>query len=683
MYRRLADALLVGICVTQDGKICYANQGFAHLLGYDVETLNGYAVKDLFAAPSESRPPFSQVDENTEGPQSFAYQTSLRTRHGDVLDVEVSGTQACIKGKCLRFIVVQRAGVCGQQDSSVQLARLVYEHSAQAIVVTDKQGIVVDANPAFSDITGYSLEEMKGRNMSALSSSRQSPDFYKQMWQTLSQTGQWEGDIWNRRKNGEEYAERLHISTIWNADGTVYRRIGLFSDITQHKKREALILRQANHDFLTGLPNRQYFQERLQMAMDEADQSGGSFALIFLDLDLFKEVNDTYGHSVGDQLLKEVGQRLLSCVRTTDTVARVGGDEFTIILPQVPDTAVLDRICTQILSAVAKPYLLEGESLTVSASLGITFYPQDGSSAEDLLKHADMAMYAAKDSGRNQYCFFLPAMGQAVHARAQFLREMKTAIQQQQFCLHYQPILNLATGKVTGVEALLRWNHPALGLTPPSEFLAFAEETGLIVDIGNWVFETVVQQAAEWKREGRNYSISLNLSPVQFAAHNLNVNDWVEYLRQHKVSASSIILEINEQLLVGIDPRSSQTLMALREAGFHIALDGFGVGMSSLTHLQRHPIDYVKIDQQFMTKLMHEPSCVVLCEAMIIMAHKLGLRVVAEGVSNFEQLGLLQTMRCDWIQGYVVSPPLPVEEFMTWMQETKQGSLTVKRPVSS
>ncbi|HLS43363.1 MAG TPA: PAS domain S-box protein [Paenalcaligenes sp.] len=245
MYRRLADTLLVGICVTQDGKICYANQGFAQLVGYDVESLSGYAVTDLLASPSDSLPPLPQAEEDTEQPQRFAYQTTLQTRHGEALDVGVSGTQACIKGKCLRFIVVQRAGVCGQQDSSVQLARLVYEHSAQAIVVTDKQGIVVDANPAFGDITGYSLEEMKGRNMSALSSSRQSPDFYKQMWQALSQTGQWEGDIWNRRKNGEEYAERLHISTIWNADGTVYRRIGLFSDITQHKKTRSL-------DFASG-----------------------------------------------------------------------------------------------------------------------------------------------------------------------------------------------------------------------------------------------------------------------------------------------------------------------------------------------------------------------------------------------------------------------------------------------
>ncbi|HHU94363.1 MAG TPA: EAL domain-containing protein [Alcaligenaceae bacterium] len=666
LFLSLANNSLIGIGVIKNDRFVFSNRHLAQMTGYERQ--------ELIALPDVQQilPDFyTELERFPEDCNEKLIETKLLHYSGKRIDIELCLLRTRFDGDDAIVVFVLDNTARKNNERNAQLAALVYENSTEAIVVTDESGVIVGVNPAFVEITGYQLSEVIGRTMNLLASGRQSPAFYKKMWRQLKKTGRWRGDIWNRRKNGEEYAERLNISTCYNEDGTVFRRIGLFFDVTQDKEREQQIWRQANHDHLTGLPNRQLFQGRLQKAMQDADERNKAFALIFLDLDLFKDVNDTLGHNVGDQLLKEASKRLLSCVRDTDTVARIGGDEFTVIVSDVPNQAVVERICEEILVKIAQPYQLGENVATVSASIGVTMYPEDASDAGEILKNADMAMYAAKECGRNQYCFFLPAMSEAIQARILFSQNLQTAIAENQFILYYQPIIDMRTGQVRKFEALIRWDHPELGLVPPSEYIPFAEDSGLIVDIGQWVFKAAVQQAKRWHEQGLNYQISVNVSPAQFYADGIKVEEWVRLLEDAGLPTSSILIEITERLLLEENPAITKRLRQLREAGLQIALDDFGTGFSSLTYLKRYPIDYLKIDQSFVRNLAPESEDLALCEAMIVMAQKLGLGVIAEGVEGPLQQSLLLEAGCVLGQGYLYSRPVPPQEIERWLDERK------------
>lgn len=666
LFLSLANNSLIGIGVIKNDRFVFSNRHLAQMVGYERQ--------ELIALPDVQQilPDFyTELERFPEDCNEKLIETKLLLYSGKRIDIELCLLRTRFDGDDAIVVFVLDNTARKNNERNAQLAALVYENSTEAIVVTDENGVIVGVNPAFVEITGYQLSEVIGRTMNLLASGRQSPAFYKKMWRQLQKTGRWRGDIWNRRKNGEEYAERLNISTCYNEDGTVFRRIGLFFDITQDKEREQQIWRQANHDHLTGLPNRQLFQGRLQKAMQDADERNKAFALIFLDLDLFKDVNDTLGHNVGDQLLKEASKRLLSCVRDTDTVARIGGDEFTVIVSDVPNQAVVERICEEILVKIAQPYQLGENVVTVSASIGVTMYPEDASDAGEILKNADMAMYAAKECGRNQYCFFLPAMSEAIQARILFSQNLQTAIAENQFILYYQPIIDMRTGQVRKFEALIRWNHPEQGLVPPSEYIPFAEDSGLIVDIGQWVFKAAVQQAKRWHEQGLNYPISVNVSPAQFYADGIKVEEWVRLLEDAGLPTSSILIEITERLLLEENPAITKRLRQLREAGLQIALDDFGTGFSSLTYLKRYPIDYLKIDQSFVRNLAPDSEDLALCEAMIVMAQKLGLGVIAEGVEGSLQQSLLLEAGCVLGQGYLYSRPVPPQEIERWLDERK------------
>ena len=666
LFLSLANNSLIGIGVIKNDRFVFSNRHLAQMAGYESQ--------ELIALPDVQQilPDFyTELERFPEDCNEKLIETKLLLYSGKRIDIELCLLRTRFDGDDAIVVFVLDNTARKNNERNAQLAALVYENSTEAIVVTDENGVIVGVNPAFVEITGYQLSEVIGRTMNLLASGRQSPAFYKKMWRQLQKTGRWRGDIWNRRKNGEEYAERLNISTCYNEDGTVFRRIGLFFDITQDKEREQQIWRQANHDHLTGLPNRQLFQGRLQKAMQDADERNKAFALIFLDLDLFKDVNDTLGHNVGDQLLKEASKRLLSCVRDTDTVARIGGDEFTVIVSDVPNQAVVERICEEILVKIAQPYQLGENVVTVSASIGVTMYPEDASDAGEILKNADMAMYAAKECGRNQYCFFLPAMSEAIQARILFSQNLQTAIAENQFILYYQPIIDMRTGQVRKFEALIRWNHPEQGLVPPSEYIPFAEDSGLIVDIGQWVFKAAVQQAKRWHEQGLNYQISVNVSPAQFYADGIKVEEWVRLLEDAGLPTSSILIEITERLLLEENPAITKRLRQLREAGLQIALDDFGTGFSSLTYLKRYPIDYLKIDQSFVRNLAPDSEDLALCEAMIVMAQKLGLGVIAEGVEGSLQQSLLLEAGCVLGQGYLYSRPVPPQEIERWLDERK------------
>lgn len=671
LFSSLANNALVGVAIIQNNRFSFVNRQFAQLVGYErSQLLKMGQVHSVFGAYD------TVVEQFIQGQKELLIEEQFTHFSGRKVDVEVCFIRTHYDETLVHVLFVLDISQRKESERSAQIAGLVYENTGEAIVVTDENGLVVDVNPAFCEITGYELPEIVGRSMNILSSGRHSTSFYRKMWQQLRTTGRWQGDLWNRRKSGEEYAERLNISTCYNDDGSVYRRIGLFFDVTTHKEREEGIWRQANYDHLTELPNRQLFQTRLQQAMQDADENNKAFALIFLDLDLFKDVNDTFGHDIGDLLLREAAKRLLSCVRDeSDTVARIGGDEFTVIVTNVTDQKIVNRICEDILKAIAQPYYLGDGMATVSASIGITMYPEDASDASELLKNADMAMYGAKDSGRNQYCYFIPAMSEAIQARMMFSESLQRAIDENQFILYYQPIVDMRTGQVVKYEALIRWQHPELGLVPPSEYIPFAEDSGLIVGIGNWVFKAVLEQAKIWYEEGREQFISLNVSPAQFYADGVQADDWINLIKEVGVPTQMIVIEITERLLLENNPVITQILQQFREAGLRIALDDFGTGFSSLTYLKRYPIDIIKIDQSFVRNLASESEDLALCEAMIVMAKKLGLEVIAEGVEGPEQEKLLLEAGCAFGQGYLYSRPVTVQDLDRWVLERKRNAI--------
>jgi diguanylate cyclase (GGDEF)-like protein/PAS domain S-box-containing protein len=443
--------------------------------------------------------------------------------------------------------------------------------------------------------------------------------------------------------------------------GKPLRMVGTHTDISRLKESEELVWRQANFDTLTGLPNRRMFYDRLEQEIKKAHRSTTPLALIFLDLDRFKEINDTLGHDQGDLLLRQAAQRLLGCVRETDTVARLGGDEFILILN---DAGNVEKIGQHILQQLAAPFRLGNEIAYMTASLGITLYPEDAQKPEDLLKNVDQAMYAAKNLGRNRRSYFTQSMQLASQARMQLANDLRVALAKQQFRTAYQPIVELATGKIFKAEALIRWQHPTRGLITPAAFIPVAEDTGLIVDIGDWIFREAAQQARIW-RETRHidFQISINKSPVQFRNDRGAHAPWYEYLQELELPGQSIAVEITESLLLDASENVSQILLEFRDAGIQVSLDDFGTGYSSLSYLKKFDIDYIKIDQAFVANLSPVSEDMALCEAIIVMAHKLGIKVIAEGIETEQQRGLLAEAGCDFGQGYLFSKPLTAEEF--------------------
>lgn len=549
-------------------------------------------------------------------------------------------------------------------EESLRLAASVYESSSEAIMVTGADNRIISINPAFTVITGYLAEEVLGKNPNILKSGHHDEVFYQAMWSDINATGHWQGEVWDRRKSGDVYPKLLTINTVFNGDGTVQYRVAMFTDISQKREAEQTIWNQANYDFLTGLPNRQMFYDRLDQDIKKAHRDSRPLALLFIDLDLFKEVNDTLGHDVGDVMLKDTAQRLVSCVRETDTVARLGGDEFTVILGELDDLDSIERIAQDILHKLAEPFRLENEVVYVTASIGITLYPEDAATIDALLKNADQAMYTAKQLGRNRYHYFTQAMQEAAQSRMHLATELRGALAGNQFRLFYQPIVELASGAIHKAEALIRWQHPQRGRISPAEFIPIAEDIGLIVDIGEWVLREAAQQALIWRASyDAEFQISINKSPVQFRAVASNYPSWPDQLQQLGLPGQSIVVEITEGMLMDASDVINSKLLALRDAGIQVSLDDFGTGYSSLSYLKKFDIDYLKIDQSFTRNLMPDSDDLALCEAIIVMAHKLGMRVIAEGVETEEQHHLLAVAGCDYGQGYLFSKPVPPEEF--------------------
>lgn len=546
------------------------------------------------------------------------------------------------------------------------IAALVYQASSEAMAVMDPQGFIIAVNPAFSTLTGYSAKESTGQPIRFLESGHQGDAFYHALWTSLNTSGIWKGELWYRRKNGEIFAVSMSINSIFGQDGSVERRVALFTDVTEQKKSRETIWQQANFDDLTDLPNRRMFKDRLDQAIKRARRSGLPLALMLVDLDRFKEINDTLGHEKGDALLAEVAGRLRSSVRESDTVARLGGDEFTLILGELSDLKGVERIAHNVLAKLAAPFQLGGDPIYVSGSIGIAIRPSDGEGPSQLIKNADHAMYEAKRSGGNCISYFTPSKQPLALNRVQISSDLRRALTERQLQLRYQPIVDLASGDIRKVEALLRWAHPALGELSPGTFIPIAEETGQIVSIGDWVFEQACNQAREWRqRLGRAIQVSVNISPVQFREGPAKATHWLRCLHERGLESNGVALEITEGLLLKPSLAVSDMLRRCRDAGVEIALDDFGTGYSSLSYLKDYRIDYLKIDRRFVAEMSVGSSDLALCEAMIVMAHKLHMEVIAEGIETDEQRSLLAAAGCDYGQGYFFAKPCRAGELFS------------------
>ncbi len=665
MFRQLAENSGVGVYIVKDDKFHFANARMAEMFGYERDEMTtSVGVFDI-VADEERHVVQESIRRRLDGElPEVHYERRARRKDGSRFYVEVFGSRMRIDDRDVTIGVMLDISRRKQTEREGQLAALVYQNTSEAMMVTDAHGIVLNVNPAFTEITGYLPAEVIGSNIKILSSGMQDNAFYQAMWRAINSEGKWQGELWNRRKNGELYAENLVINTSYNEDGTVYRHIGLFSDVTSKKQSESLIWEQANFDFLTGLPNRMMFHERLKQDIQNSQRAGLPLALMFLDLDNFKEANDTLGHEVGDQLLQQAAQRLRRCVRASDTVARLGGDEFTLILGELADAGAVERIARKILQTLAEPFLLADEALYVSASLGITFYPRDATEPEELIKNADQAMYAAKDRGRNRFCYFARQMQEAAQSRRRLARDLRIALAEEQFCLHYQPIVALASGTIDKAEALIRWRHPQRGMVSPAQFIPVAEEIGLINALGDWVFRTAARQGALWWAvHGPQFQISINTSAAQFRRDGIRPAEWLAWLRELGLPGESVVIEITEGLLMDACPTVTDTLLAFRDAGIAVSIDDFGTGYSALSYLKKFHIDYLKIDQSFVRNLAPDSSDLALCEAMIVMAHKLGIRVIAEGVETVQQRDLLVAAGCDYAQGYLFSEAVAAKDF--------------------
>ncbi len=553
-----------------------------------------------------------------------------------------------------------------QREQELRLAATFFETTSEAIAVTDTENRIVAVNPAFCWITGYSTEEVLGRDPSLLSSGRHSAAFYRAMWETLQRLGRWQGEIWNRRKNGEVYPEWLSIVAIKNEQGEVVQYMAIFSDITRRKQDEKKIWHQANFDALTGLPNRTLFLDRLGQAMHQAHRDKRPLALMFIDLDRFKYVNDTHGHAAGDLLLREAARRIHASVTESDTVARLGGDEFAVVLGNFGTLHDVEMIAEQILRTLVQPFDIEAHEAFVSGSIGITLYPDDASEIEQLLRNADSAMYRAKEAGRNTFRYFTLEMNDAARRRLRLEHDLRRAIEKGEIEVHFQPILNSA-GRVVGAEALARWLHHELGMIAPDEFIPLAEEIGIIPAIEQWVMRIAVAEAGSWQSLGAGaLFVSVNISTLQCKDN--YCYDFVRtLLRESDIEAAQLKLEITERVMMEDSENVIALLSSIRTTGIQLAIDDFGTGYSSLSYLKRFPVDVLKIDRSFVRDLPADKDDVGLVEAIVAMAKSLGLRLVAEGVESHQQLAFLHSLGVDMVQGYYYSPALTPEQFRAYL----------------
>ena len=671
-YLDTAETIMVVMDV--EGRITTINRKGCQVLGCSEDELLGqpWSCTTLRhqAAREEAELDFSRLIAGEMDTAAY-HETPLMTRGGEVRqiawhDAVLRDDQGVIIGvlKCGEDITKRK-----EADEKLHLLARVFEHSGEAIVITGPDSTILAVNSTFTRLTGYSQEDAVGKNPRILQSGKEPREFYVAMWDSLSKRNCWQGELWNKRKDGSLYPKWLSISAVRNDQGEVLNYIGSFTDISERMQAAHRIEHLAHHDPLTNLPNRFSLVGKVSQALELAKRSMSQLSLLVIDLDQFKKINDSLGHQVGDVLLYHVAERLLESVRSIDIVARTGGDEFVVVLQQIHSEFAAAQIAGKIQQNVAQAIQLEGHTLHITPSIGISVFPYDGETVDELMKNADLAMYHAKAKGRNNYQFYKMEMNADVHQRLALESDLMLAIEREEFVLHYQPQIDMETGRLIGVEALVRWQHPARGLVLPEHFIPIAEDTGLILPIGELVLKYACRQMAEWSCEGVHpFRMAVNLSARQFRQENLP-RMLEELIAATGIDPHLLELEITESVAMDNPETTIFHLRRFREMGVELAIDDFGTGYSSLSYLKLFPVNRLKIDRSFIKGLETESDDSEITAATIALAHTLGKEVVAEGVETVGQLSFLRGQRCDIVQGYLFSQPLPLAEIGAYLQQ--------------
>ncbi|VAW43824.1 diguanylate cyclase/phosphodiesterase (GGDEF & EAL domains) with PAS/PAC sensor(s) [hydrothermal vent metagenome] len=650
------------------GQFVRVNQSFAHLFDLSESELIGKLESEVF--PLDIKGEIAELDAKVTAEVHFFEK-----------EIELS-----IKGEQRIFMLVKFPWLTSEQkmcgigciltditqtkwlEKKYGLARKVIENTTEAVVFTDAKGLIVDINEAYQEITGYQRSELIGKNPNVLKSGRHDRRFYQSMWAQIKEQGNWSGEVWDRRKNGEIYPKWLIINVILDDDGNPAGYVGIFNDLSDQKKAEEKLEELSFYDPLTHLPNRVLFYDRLSVGISIAKREKHHLAVLLIDLDRFKVVNDSLGHNIGDELLECIAKRFLTLGRESDTVARLGGDDFAILLPELRSAEDASVVAQNFIDALLEPFCLEEHCINIGASIGISIFPSDGADGDGLVKRAELALYKAKEQGRNNYQYFSQELQDAVSDQLEMEDEMRHAIANEQFTLFYQPKISLATNKVTGMEALVRWIHPEKGLIPPDRFIPLAEETGLIIPLGEWILQTACRETVEWTRKyDESLIVAINLSAKQFKAPDL-LEMIQKTLHDNQLSPRNVELEITESCVMEDVEGALQTMKRFRENHLKLAIDDFGTGYSSLGYLKQFPMSTLKIDRSFVMDLTTDSDDAAIVEVVILLAEKLGLEVVAEGVETSDQLEFLREQGCQYVQGYLLSRPLPAKEFEQFLK---------------
>ncbi|MGR9116373.1 MAG: EAL domain-containing protein [Gammaproteobacteria bacterium] len=683
-FRQLAEALPQIVWLADKGapttdeashRMLYANQSFERVWGYSPQML--YDEPELrFKSihPDDRERVRSMFTKNCDnGPGICEYRI-----------VRADGTIRHIKDqwqpiKDAQQNVYRFAGIAQditeqkQSEERLHQSAVVFESTNDGIIITDHANRIQAVNQAFTIITGYAQEEVIGRNPRFLQSGRHSRDYYEVIWHSIVDTGSWQGEIWNRRKNGEVYPEWLTINTILDPEGTVINYVAVFSDISRIKTSELKLEKLSHYDPLTQLPNRSLLMNRLEHALEQSKRHQFKGGVLFLDLDRFKNVNDSFGHPIGDELLIDISGRLLQRLRADDTLARLGGDEFIILLEKITNPQSISLVAKDLLACLKEPFILtNGREVYISASIGITVFPDDGMTTAQLIQNADTATFKAKENGRNTYHFYTQELTQLAHLRLSMESQLRRGLERDEFVLYYQPLVDMVSHRIVGCEALIRWRPEGKTLVSPADFIPLAEETGLMIPMGAWVLRKACQQAMQWFQDGmKPITLAVNLSSIQFRQADL-IDMVRDILHESNFPPEYLELEITETALMDKSDEAEATLVELKKLGVKLSIDDFGTGYSSLAYLKRFPIDKLKIDRTFISDIPQDHNDAVIAKTIIDMSHNLGLKVLGEGVETDDQLGFLSIELCDYYQGYFFSPPVPAEEFFDLCLQTNQ-----------
>jgi diguanylate cyclase (GGDEF)-like protein/PAS domain S-box-containing protein len=648
----------------QAGRFHYVNDEACRSLGYSQEALLELNVSDIDYLTRDGDWASSWARIKQTGTHIF--ESRHRTRDGSVFPVEIRATHFEYLGRPYVLGLVHDISARKKAEEGLRLAASVFTNTHEGIVITDAAANIVEINEAFSRITGYSRAEVLGKNPSLLRSGYQGREFYQAMWQALNRGGHWNGEVWNRRKDGRVYAELLTISAVLDERGETSHYVGVFADITPFKEHEQRLERIAHFDALTGVPNRVLLADRITQAIAQTQRGGNLMAVCYLDLDGFKPINDTFGHEAGDRVLVETAQRMKNCLRGGDTIARIGGDEFVLLLLGLGRMEECETALLRILDTIAQPLIIAGQRVSLSASLGVTLYPEDDADADTLLRHADQAMYQAKDSGKNRYHLFDPEHDRQIRQHRENQLRLAQALLEGEFELHYQPKVNMTTGELIGVEALARWRHPERGELQPADFLPTIKGSELEIALGEWVLDTALDQISAWQTGGLQITVSVNIGATHLLQPNFAERLQAILARYPDTAPDSLELEILESTAIADIGHASKTLAACRRLGVQFALDDFGTGYSSLTYFRRLPVETLKIDQSFVRGMLDDPEDLGIVESVVQLAQAFNRSVIAEGVETQQHCAMLSRMRCHVGQGFGIARPMAADRLPDW-----------------